>query len=202
MTIRNETIGAVTVSRIMETVTGATTAETAAGLVWYSAFGDAITSHGRAHGLDQDTSIAIFACLSPQTSIARNWSNFRAIVADRSLARVVQCAACQRRKLAAWLDGSATAGDLLKGDKVGAFAANLAGDMERVTIDRHAVACANGFQAPTRSLTRRQYRQYELAYQTAAAMLDMAPAQCQAIAWVAWRRSKGIHDTGGIELVA
>lgn len=76
----------------------------------------------------------------------------------------------------------------LKGRKVQAFARNILGEGEPVTVDRWAARLADPSLDVTRhGLSRMQYEQIERAYQQAARIHNLTPAQLQAILWVAAR---------------
>lgn len=190
------------VGNIVGLVGDATIAERAAGLVWYPAFSRAIAAHGAVHGYSREDSLALFAALSPRARINRNWDNFKRACAEGNPAKCLGLTHSHRDKIARFLAGLFSIEAVISGDKVSAFYGNLAGDLSRVTIDRHAIAAALGHCPDNLSLSHAQYRRYALAYQAAAKMLDLEPAQVQAIVWIVWRRKKGIHDDGGITLVA
>lgn len=197
-----ESVSASQVANIVACVQAAAPAEYAGGLAWYGAFGKAIEGYGKAHNLAPEQAIALFACLSPQTGIKRNWSNFTAIARDKNLDNTTTVYGQMRRKVLDWLSGVGDTSSMVRGDKVSRFAANLAGDYNVVTIDRHAVAAATNGADNGDCLTHTRYLAYQRAYQAAAAILEITPAQAQAIAWIVWRRQKGVKDEGGIALVA
>lgn len=88
--------------------------------------------------------------------------------------------------------------DVLGGNKVRAFYANICGDETAVCVDRHAWAIATGTNSV--SITDKRYRATVAAYQCAAANLRAAfpkladlltPAGVQALTWVWWRANEG-----------
>jgi hypothetical protein len=172
------------------------------GLAWYRLHGRRIVDTGAAHGLTPEASVALFAALSPQTSIQRNWSNFKVCVQDRSARRAVYASRAMRAKINGFYRGTFTIADITAGPKVTSFYRNLLGDEEVVTVDRHAAALVYGAPLGKQCLTIGMYRYCEIIIQAAAAILEITPAQCQAIAWIAWRRQQGIRDGGGMTLVA
>lgn len=190
------------IGNIIALVGEASESERAGGLGWYPAFSAAVTAYGAEHGWAGPESLAIFAALSPMTGIERNWSNFQHAATDRDLSRCVGVTGNQRRKLAAFLSGGSSLEAVTAGRKVSAFYANLRGDLHGVTIDRHAAAAALGYCPKAGKVSPGAYKRLALAYQAAAAILDLEPAQVQAIVWIVWRRKKGIHDHGGLRLVA
>lgn len=78
-------------------------------------------------------------------------------------------------------------GHIGNGPKVNAFARNIAGDWDAVTIDMWAFTAACG-DLPASMLARRgAYETVADAYRIAAKKFGIAPAQMQAIVWVAIR---------------
>jgi hypothetical protein len=87
------------------------------------------------------------------------------------------------------LDGADYAG-VLSGPKVLAFAANIAGDEDEVTVDRHAVRVALGEDYSGKMSGPAWRKRYEIiadAYRKAAAELGESPATVQAVCWVVQR---------------
>lgn len=190
------------VARIVHIIEQATIEERAAGMVWYGAYGKAIRAYGESHGYTGEQSTALFAALSPRARIDRNWRNFKIACEDGTPVRCLCLTGPHRAKVARYLAGLSTQPEVCSGDKVTAFYANLTGNLDPVTIDRHAAAVCLGQSQARRGVSHKQYGDYALAYQAAAKLLDIEPAQAQAIAWIVWRRLKGIHDGGGLNLIA
>ena len=79
-------------------------------------------------------------------------------------------------------------GHIGNGPKVNAFARNIAGDWNEVTIDMWAFRAACGDLAIEKFLARKgAYETVAEAYRIAAKKFGIAPAQMQAIVWVAIR---------------
>lgn len=79
----------------------------------------------------------------------------------------------------------------LNGDKVKAFAANLLGDTEQVTIDVWAVRAACGNRAKEVNLKHvGVYAKIAKAYVKAARDLGIEPAHLQAITWIVVRNGR------------
>lgn len=78
-------------------------------------------------------------------------------------------------------------GERTNSRKIRTFYRNLCGDEFRVTIDAHAVAIAMGAGTDTNTTFGQPsgmgYRNVERAYQSAASVLNMTPAQLQAAVW-------------------
>lgn len=86
--------------------------------------------------------------------------------------------------------------EVLKGDKTRAFASAIADPSHNVaTIDRHAHDIAVGsfdFNDKSRKIGKRLFKELSDAYCEAADYAGIAPAQMQAITWLAGRRVKGV----------
>jgi hypothetical protein len=82
---------------------------------------------------------------------------------------------------------------VLGGDKVRSFFANLTGDDDAVTIDRHAIDIS-GFSsksADVGKLTAGAYARIAFAFRAAAHDLGLTPCGIQALTWCYWRELKG-----------
>jgi hypothetical protein len=189
------------VANIVATCLDASGEEHAAGMLWYQSFASAIAAYGQRREMPRETCLAAFAALSPQCLISRNWRLYRHAIDGGKLEGENGVLGHIRRKVDGLLKGNVTIEQATKGLKVGAFYANLAGDLSQVTIDRHAIAAATRQEGPAKSPSCTQYRELEAAYQVAASQLGIQPAQCQAITWIVWRRQKGTHDGGGMALL-
>lgn len=93
------------------------------------------------------------------------------------------------------IDGEHTL-DVLKGDKVRAFAAAIAdpANSKIATIDRHAHDIAIGYQCTdnNRKIGKRLFRAMSDAYVTAAEMAGIGVPQMQAATWCIWRDLIGL----------
>lgn len=77
-------------------------------------------------------------------------------------------------------------GAVLSGNKVKAFWRNLQGDLQAVTIDRHAAEIAGW----DKTLTDGAYAYLVTCYTQAAAHFNLEPAEFQAVLWEYWRKLK------------
>ena len=75
--------------------------------------------------------------------------------------------------------------EALKGPKTNAFARNIAGDLDAVTVDSWMMRAA-GFESG-KSPTVRQYRSISSAVRMIASSSGLAPAHVQAIIWIVKR---------------
>lgn len=181
---------------ILAVIEQATEDELKEGLNWYAEARAWIADVADSTGLPLFTVTQVFAALSPGNKIDRNLQDTEALchAITRSDAqarfKATRVGTYNANKVKAWriLHGE----DALRGPKTEAFARNLAGDLEAVTVDRHAfnVAAAGRWivseGGPT--ITPRRYNQVADGYRQVADELGITPAQTQAIAWVVWRR--------------
>lgn len=140
------------------------------------------------------TVAATMAILSPGPQYAVNVADTRRMCAWAATGFVgdvptVSTYGANRAKAAAMLGGTAHGGDpamYVTGPKVSAFFRNICGDLEHVTLDRHAVRPISqaGKDTPVNKTERASM---EDAYRRAAAKVGLAPAEFQAVVWVAIR---------------
>lgn len=90
--------------------------------------------------------------------------------------------------------------DVLKGDKVSAFARAIATDgaTDTIAVDRHAhdIAMGRRFIEAERVINKDTYRTISEAYQSAARLTEFSGAQLQAITWVTWRNRLNLAYAG------
>lgn len=198
-----------TAARVLELIDAATTPAYNAGLDWYRAARDETAA--RAPHLDISTAARIVAAVSPRLRWSLNLDAFD-IVLDAARRGVdIETAVLEAGNIGApggWLPWTLARSILetaapLTGDKRLAFARCIetAGQTHHVAVDGHAtLAALNGIVSTRRgigsapSLTPPVFDSIAAAYATAAAHLDITPAQTQAVAWVVWR---GIETTTG-----
>lgn len=153
------------------------------GANWYPGTGQIVTALAAKHHLDIETVAAVFAALSPRTPWARNVAGAVLLIETGDvftglIGRNVETA---RRVLT---EGP----EVVKGPKTSAFAANLAGDTERVTVDVWAARVAGVEE----SLLSRVgiYDAIECAYQRAARRIGVEPSTMQATTWIVARNGR------------
>jgi hypothetical protein len=82
----------------------------------------------------------------------------------------------------------------LNGQKIRSFYSNIRG-LDEVTIDGHALNIARGqregLTSDKTNMGKRQYRELQVAYVTAAKRVKVKPHVLQAITWTTWKR---IHN--------
>ncbi len=194
------------VDSVLSIVGEATDSEYINGQTWYA------RAHRVACELDpsnHDRASGVLAALSPQTSWHTNIG--LATEAYANGADTIGHFQNAIDKASDILMGAHPV-DILGGRKVRSFYCNIAHPNRpgRVTVDRHAVAIALGtdpslarFDPIDPHLLDRVgvYQLVASAYRGAARELGIYPHECQAIAWVTWRRLSGadIHD-GTVEI--
>ncbi len=168
----------------------ATTPEQRAdGAAWYGRANDTVHELSERYSRPVDEVAAVIAILSPGNRWQSNQTDAAAVLdwfeADahgyESPPPTVTTYGANLTKAIRYLNGDHTA---LAGPKVSAFAANLRGDLEYVTLDRWAFRAAIGRETPGRAQVRADV---ESAYRAVAAELDLPPAIFQAVIWVAQR---------------
>jgi hypothetical protein len=120
----------------------------------------------------------LLAATSPRKQVKANWN-----LAVRIMDEVKINGRYKRYGMmkAHWMNvDRALAGEPLSGYKVPAFAANLKGDLQRVTIDTWVMAYFGLKQVQIR---RKEYYRMEKAIQMLARHRGMKPAEYQAMIW-------------------
>ena len=167
----------------------------AAGESWYS--------HAQAFcaSLDSDVSRAagVVAALSPMLSWPRNM----VVAADVYAGARSGCLSANIAKAVRILDGEDPL-DVLRGTKVRAFYANIMGDPDTVTVDRHAIMVADNrtYTGNELKFTAGNVKRIADEYREAARILsdetgrNLTPAMVQATVWVWWRKTHALANHG------
>lgn len=164
-----------------------TPSERAAGVAWYWRATDTMDALAAEFGHTRETVAAVCAILSPQCPWGRNVAGTRLVLdahargGDWTECKSATVYGANVRKAFRYLDGDASA---LRGPKVEAFAANLRGDLDYVTVDVWATRAA-----VRRDLPGRDRAAIVKGYRLAAKRANVSPAEFQAIVWVRVRGS-------------
>lgn len=182
-------------ARILAIYEAATEQERSDGLAWYSEASNIAGIVSSGLGLSLESGAGIVAALSPQCS----W--------DENIARALAFA--EGDNPGGMGDGLAKARRIAEGEhplsvlggrKVRSFCHNIAGRLDHVTVDRHAVAIVYGRPLDDRELKILErigpYSAIAGSYRSVARSLSIEPADLQAITWLAWRRIKRIGYGG------
>lgn len=174
------------VRRILRTFDRATSADVEAGARWYDEAGELAASLAGRHHLQVDEVAGVIAALSPRTSWSRNVAGTVALLEDGDdAARAMGCIGANVDRAVAVLDGVP-----LNGPKTRAFAANIAGDREAVTVDVWAMRVAD---LDENLLSRKgAYDAVADAYRAAARRRGVDPATMQATTWVVARNGRAL----------
>jgi hypothetical protein len=194
---------------IRTAVIRSTADEETAGLGWYAAAHEIAgeIGHGRHY-----IGAGALAAVSPQTGWVDNITAARILSADPAAPDADIAPFClvtpyTSGRARSILTGAADPFAILGGRKVRSFYANILRPDRPgpVTVDRHAVAIAlHGIGAPSATVSDKYlersgaYAHIAAAYRTVARELDVLPHQCQAIAWLAHRRTLDENAGGNL----
>jgi hypothetical protein len=197
---RQGTTLADTVSRILAVWAQADDAAREAGAQWYGAEAVAVLAAlvtaaedaGRST-FTREHAAAVVAHLSPRTTWARNVAGAMALVTGGERAALaVGCMSANVGRAVSAMDAN-DALSTLKGPKTAAFARNLLGDRDAVTVDVWAARIAFGDSVgdPEKALGRTGvYAAVAHAYRVAAASVGVTPETMQATTWVVARNGR------------
>jgi len=166
------------VKRLVRRAAKLTREEWHVGETWYAQEAAWLHEQADAHGRCRRRTIAAFAALSPRMQYSRNRAALVELLGG-------QRPAALGRSIAA-AEAALRHGRQPSGPKVAAFACNLSGCNECVTVDVWAARVA-GFDVPA---TNRQYETIAAAYRGAARRLGCAPRTLQAALWFHVRGAK------------
>lgn len=175
-----------------------TMADRAAGISWYPLYRMSVSELADRYGVSVEIASAVVAALSPQTDPARNldiaddildWHTSGFDVLDAPTSTRDRRRRCSR----------ALAGDLTDIDrtyrtpKVYSFNRAILGDLDAVTVDRHAARAALGDPLLPASVGPEgdpAYRAYAAAYREAAHIVGMSARDLQATLWTYVKRAR------------
>lgn len=173
-------------ARILATWNRATPSQIEAGARWYDESGALASTLAGRHGLTVEQSASVISALSPRTTWARNVAGAVALLErGPSAARALGCIGVNvERARRAKVDGYAA----LTGPKISAFARNIAGDRETVTVDVWACRVASLDE----NLLGRvgAYDAVAAAYVAVARKVGVDPATLQATTWIVARNGR------------
>ncbi len=129
-------------------------------------------------GDDADMFCDLLAATSPRKQVKANWNVARDIYERYKHDGYIDCSGIMRTMIPNVL--RALYREPLSGYKVPAFAANLKGDMDRVTLD---IWTLRYFGLRQTYIRRKEYFRLEVAIQKMARRRGMKPAEYQAIIW-------------------
>ena len=148
---------------------------TETGTNWYT---DSRQVIEQLYGNDADMFCDLLAATSPRKRVKVNWDISQHIYERYKHDGYIDCQGVMSPHISNVL--RALYGEPLHGYKVPAFAANLKGDMNRVTIDRWTLRY---FGLQQKRIRRKEYYRLEKAIQLLAKHRGMKPAEYQAMIW-------------------
>lgn len=153
------------------------------GLRWYERASDTAAALAAGSGLPYARCAGIIAALSPRVSWASNVRAAAAMVEAAAYGRAEpMVAGLGANRAKAWrIATGANPADVLGGDKVRAFYANITGDLDAVTVDVWAASAALG--RPIGTISHGLYVRIADAYRVAAVLRAVAPRTMQAAVW-------------------
>jgi hypothetical protein len=181
--VSHETI----VRRILATFDKATPSDLESGATWYNEAGTLAENMAGAHHMTVEQTASVLAALSPRTTWSRNVIGAAALLnGGADAARRVGCIGANVKRAVRCVDqGYAGLGN---GPKTHAFARNIAGDREAVTVD--VWACRVADLDETRLGRKGAYDAVAHAYRVAARRRGVDPATMQATTWVVARNGR------------
>jgi hypothetical protein len=165
----------------------ATASDLETGARWYGEGEGIVDDLARQGGITREASAAVIAHLSPRTSWGRNVAGAYGLVLNDHAPRCIGSNVKRARRALRWAQPLAT----LNGPKTRAFASNLLGDRDAVTIDVWAARAALGpaCEDPEKVLARAGvYDALQHAYRLAGLRAGVDPVTMQATVWVVTRR--------------
>lgn len=166
---------------------GATSAEDiSAGLAWYTDARTFAATLAQRFDISLETACTVIAALSPQLEWGKNMQAAEKLLSGEKPGAVLGASVAKARAILA--DGATLPDAYYKhAPKVCAFARNIRGMHNFVTVDTHAAEAAHNDASRIPNVSR-DYALYSEAYQLAAAEVGMAPAAFQAVIWTTWKR--------------
>jgi hypothetical protein len=157
------------------------------GTYWYASAHSAAVSMAEQYSVTVECAAGVIAALSPRLAWRLNLEYAHRIFRTGDAPVLLS-----NKRKALRIAAGEHPGDVLSGAKVRSFYACIVSPLaDTVCIDRHAIDAALGFKGDdtTRKVLDRKgaYEHIVDVYTSVADYFGIAPAQCQAIAWVAWR---------------
>jgi len=191
------------VRNILKTYRIATVSDVSYGVEWYDKAKRMASWIAKETNIPETTVIGVMAALSPNNRWERNCKDAltmcQAWISGYTTDDFkVSCYNKMKQKAWSILEDDLTTDDdiltRLNGQKIRSFYSNIRG-LDEVTIDGHALNIARGrregLTSDKTNMGKKQYRELQLAYVTAAKRVKVKPHELQAITWTTWKR---IHN--------
>ncbi len=191
------------VRNILKTYRIATVSDVSDGVEWYDRAKRMAAWIAKETNIAETTVIGVMAALSPNNRWERNCKDALTmcqawISGDKTDDFKVSCYNTMKQKAWSILEDDLTTDEdilsRLNGQKIRSFYSNIRG-LDEVTIDGHALNIARGkregLTSDKTNMGKKQYRELQAAYVTAAKRVKVKPHELQAITWTTWKR---IHN--------
>ena len=191
------------VRNILKTYRIATVTDVSDGVEWYDRAKRMAAWIAKETNIAETTVIGVMAALSPNNRWERNCKDALTmcqawISGDKTDDFKVSCYNTMKQKAWSILEDDLTTDEdilsRLNGQKIRSFYSNIRG-LDEVTIDGHALNIARGkregLTSDKTNMGKKQYRELQAAYVTAAKRVKVKPHELQAITWTTWKR---IHN--------
>ena len=191
------------VRNILKTYRIATVSDVSNGVEWYDRAKRMAAWIATETNIPETTVIGVMAALSPNNRWERNCKDTLTmcqawINGDTTDDFKVSCYNTMKQKAWSILEDDLTTDEdiltRLNGQKIRSFYSNIRG-LDEVTIDGHALNIARGkregLTSDKTNMGKKQYRELQAAYVTAAKRVKVKPHELQAITWTTWKR---IHN--------
>ena len=198
-----ETVMTNYVRNILKTYRIATVSDVSDGVEWYDRAKRMASWIAKETKIPETTVIGVMAALSPNNRWERNCKDALTmcqawINGDTTDNFKVSCYNTMKQKAWSILEDDLTTDEdiltRLNGQKIRSFYSNIRG-LDEVTIDGHALNIARGkregLTSDKTNMGKKQYRELQAAYVTAAKRVKVKPHELQAITWTTWKR---IHN--------
>lgn len=176
------------VARILAVFDRANPTDLEEGSKWYEQAHIFALEQAKEFDFDVELVATVIAHLSPRVHWSRNKKMATSVLAGDPINGIM------KNGLKNCIKAFATDNPLstLNGPKVKAFAANILGDEQKVTIDVHAAHIALGDDEPYELYLGRKgvYDALAVCYKIAAARRGVSPATMQAVAWIIQRNHR------------
>lgn len=176
------------VQRICATFEQATPSQIEAGANWYDEASALVDQLSQLSGYSRETCAAVIAHLSPRTTWSRNVTGATLLLTQDVAPHCMGANVDRARKA---MESEHPLGTI-NGPKTRAFAANILGDTEAVTVDVWAARVAFGFGVDAESLLAKVgvYEAVAHCYRVAAAQHGVSPRTEQATDWIVARNGR------------
>ena len=191
------------VRNILKTYRIATVSDVSDGVEWYDRAKRMAAWIAKETGITETAVIGVMSALSPNNRWERNCKDALTmcqawINGDSTDDFKVSCYNTMKQKAWSILEDDLTTDEdiltRLNGQKIRSFYSNIRG-LDEVTIDGHALNIARGkregLTSDKTNMGKKQYRELQAAYVTAAKRVKVKPHELQAITWTTWKR---IHN--------